>query len=104
MSKMTMPPDLGSLADGEKTPKTHTFDLSFLERLLNASNDKLEVILPLSFCFQPSQPLPCVIISVRNFDDYAGHRHSPELLNGATPRTAIFRISCKVSTLMLAVS
>jgi len=44
MSKMTMPPDLGSLADGEKTPKTHAFDLSFLERLLNASNDKLEAL------------------------------------------------------------
>jgi len=46
VSGLPPPPELSPAImkeTGAETPKTHAFDLSVLERLLNASNDKLEV-------------------------------------------------------------
>ena len=46
MPNLPPPPELGALLKdhGVDSPKTHAFDLSNLERLLNASNDKLEAL------------------------------------------------------------
>jgi len=110
MPNLPPPPDLGLVTkDGTESPATHAFDLSSLERLLNASNDKLEVFVINFHCkYGATKNLRLLTPSPRHSLAWCDGaiQHMPRLLNYSKvslhPQSFLCRASCKTNSSCLA--